>query len=343
MKPRLILCFLVLLLSAVTFAQGNFRVMFYNVENLFDTEDDPHKNDNEFLPDGAKHWTEWRYRNKLNNIATVISTAGEGWETPDAVGLCEVENEHVMDDLTRRSPLKKWNYRYVITDSPDKRGIDVALMYRPDRFKYLTHTSYRIKFPGNNRKRTRDVLHVTGLVAGVDTLDVFVCHSPSRVGGEKESEPSRIYVASVIKSNIDLLQRTRKNAKIIVMGDFNDEPSNNSVLKTLGAAPVAKTAEPNRLYNLFYHYETLTNRGSYKYRRTWNMLDQIIVSGNLLDKRQPLHVLPETAQIFSRDYMMTGDKSRGGIRPKKTFHGSTYEGGYSDHLPIIVDFRTGRQ
>jgi endonuclease/exonuclease/phosphatase family metal-dependent hydrolase len=317
--------------------QNAFSAMFYNVENLFDTEDDPHHNDNEFLPDGSRHWTHGRYTNKLNNIARVISAAGE-WDVPSIVGLCEVENERVVDDLCHRSPLKKWGYRYVMTDSPDDRGIDVALMYQPDRFRLLKHDCIRLSFPYNPRKRTRDILHVTGLVSSGDTIDVFVCHFPSRRGGEKESEPDRIFAASTVRRKTDSLMRVRQNALVMIMGDFNDEPSNKSIHTTLGAIPLTDNPQPARLYNLFARFEKEKNRGSYKFGRTWNMLDQIIVSGNLITGRQKLKVIPHTAQIFSRSWMLTDDKSRGGKRPKKTFHGQTHEGGFSDHLPVTVQF-----
>jgi len=228
MKPRLFNLMIFILFLFPIFGQTNFRVMFYNVENLFDTFDNPEKDDNDFLPEGAMRWTAGRYYNKLNNIAKVITSAGE-WDTPALVGLCEVENEKVMKDLTQYSPLRKMNYRSIITNSPDTRGINVALLYQRDKFKYLEHNTYTIRFSYNARKRTRDILHVTGQVSMQDTLDVFVCHFPSRRGGETESEQDRLFVASVLKAKSDSLMQIRKNACIVIMGDFNDEPSNRSL------------------------------------------------------------------------------------------------------------------
>jgi predicted extracellular nuclease len=311
------------------------------VENLFDTEDEPKKNDNEFLPDGARHWTVGRYQNKLNNLAKVITSAGE-WESPALVGMSEVENDKVLKDLTQYSPLKKENYRYVVTESPDTRGIDVALLYQRDKFKYLQHQAYTIHFPNNNRKKTRDILHVTGQVVSRDTVDVFVCHFPSRRGGEKESESDRMYVASILKSKADSLMKIRKNAHIVIMGDFNDEPSNKSIAQTLKAKPVSKNIEHTGLYNLFLPFEKKSNTGSYKYGRQWNLLDQIIVSGNLIEGSPSIQVQVHTATIFHRDFMETEDKTNGGKRPKKTFHGQTHEGGYSDHFPVYVDFKINK-
>lgn len=338
MKPKLLIVTIYVLFYFPVFGQANFRVMFYNTENLFDTFDEPKKNDEDFLPEGAMHWTAGRYQNKLNNIAKVITSAGE-WDTPALVGLCEVENEKVIKDLTQYSPLKKVSYRYVITNSPDPRGINVALLYQREKFKYLNHKTYRIRFPHNTRKYTRDILHVAGQVSAQDTLDVFVCHFPSRRGGEDESEPDRLYVASVLKTKCDSLMQIRKNACILIMGDFNDAPSNRSISQVLSAQPVSKDIVRQNLYNLFSAFEKRKNTGSYKYQGQWNMLDQIIVSGSLLTGNQSIRALPQTATVFYRNFLVVDDKTYGGKRPKKTYNGRKHEGGYSDHLPILVDFK----
>jgi len=340
MKPKHLITTLLILLYLPVFGQANFRVMFYNTENFFDTIDNPRKNDNEFLPEGAMHWTPGRYQNKLNNIAKVISSAGE-WDTPALVGVCEVENEKVLDDLTLHSPLRKMSYRYVITNSPDPRGINVALLYQRDKFKYIGKQEYVIHFPYNARKHTRNILHVTGLVSARDTLDVFVCHFPSRRGGEEESEPDRLLAASILKAKADSVMRIRKNACILIMGDFNDEPSNRSISEVLRARAVSNDIVPHGLYNLLTPFEKRKNIGSYKYQRQWNMLDQIIVSGNLIVGNRSIKALPYTATIFYRNFMLVDDKTYGGKRPKKTYHGRKHEGGYSDHLPVIVDFIIG--
>jgi predicted extracellular nuclease len=340
LKPKLKLGWLLICLWGIAPIQGQtpFRVMFYNLENLFDTEDDPQTNDNEFTPEGVRHWTNTRYYTKINHLAKVITSIGE-WDTPVLIGVCEVENEKGIDDLIAHSPLRKMQYRSVITHSKDARGIDVALLYQRDQFKYLYHDSIRIHFPDNKKKRTRDVLHVTGEVLTGDTLDVFVCHFPSRRGGQIQSESSRFYVASVVKAKTDSLMQIRKNANILIMGDFNDEPSDNSLRKGLKANPLpTDTIHRNALYNLFLSVEKNSDIGSYKFGGHWNFLDQIIVSGNLLIPNRPFHVLPETATIFQKLFLLTEDKASGGMRPKKTFSGYKYEEGYSDHLPVFVDF-----
>jgi predicted extracellular nuclease len=333
MNTKLISILLSLLICPCVSAQNTFRVMFYNVENLFDTMDDPDKQDDEFTPEGFRHWNNYRYYKKLNNLAKVITSVGE-WEIPALVGMCEVENDKTVKDLTHYSPLKKMNYRYVVTESDDARGIDVALLYQRDRFKYLYHSCTRIFFPNNPQKKTRDILHVTGEVITGDTLDVFVCHFPSRRGGEFESEPDRMYAASVVRAKADSLSAIRSKANILIMGDFNDEPSNKSIARIL----CAENKETPGLYNLFLPVAKKSATGSYKFRDQWNFLDQIIVSENVLNPGHSFRVLPETATIFQAEFILTEDVTHGGKRPKKTFHGYKYEGGYSDHLPVYVDF-----
>jgi endonuclease/exonuclease/phosphatase family metal-dependent hydrolase len=323
------------------YGEEPFRVMFYNVENLFDTEDDPKKNDNEFTPKGSRSWTNKRYYAKLNNLAKVITSVGQ-WDTPALVGLCEVENDKVLKDLTTYSPLKKMTYRYVLTESDDRRGIDVALLYQRDRFKYLYHRAVPIHFPGNKRKKTRDLLHVSGQVITGDTLDVFICHFPSRRGGEIESEPDRIYVASVVREKVDSLMSVRKKANILIMGDFNDEPANKSISNTLQAKAVSSKPDKKDLYNPFLSIQEKSKTGSYKYGRDWNFLDQIIVSGELLDERNRFRLLPGSVAIFQAPFLLIEDKSYRGKRPKKTYHGRKYEGGYSDHLPVYADFNVAQ-
>ena len=310
--------------------------MFYNTENLFDTIDNPRKNDNEFLPSSAKYWNSKKYWTKQNNLSKVITAVGE-WDTPALIGLCEVENKEVLDDLTKKTPLKSQQYRYIVTDCEDLRGINVALLYQRDRFKLLYSQAYPIRFPYNTRKKTRDILHATGLVISGDTLDVFVCHFPSRQGGEAKSEPDRVFVASILRAKVDSLMGIRQRPYVLIMGDLNDEPSNKSISKTLKAWPIDNTIADKQLYNLFFPYEKQERKGSYKYGSQWNVIDQIIVSGSLLNPNASLHVLPKTATIFIQDFLMTTDKSHGGKRPKKTFHGMKYEAGFSDHLPVYVD------
>ena len=198
-RSKYILIFIwFLCLAFPAWAQESFRVLFWNTENLFDCKDDPKKNDNEFLPEATRHWTYFRYRDKIKNLAKGIIASGTDY-VPDLVGLCEVENDSCLYDLTRRSPLKEAGYRYVMTDSPDQRGIDVALLYQRGSFKLIQHQSIRIPSRQIKKSPTRDILHVVGKVISGDTLDVMVCHFPSRSGGKAKSEVHRLLVAEILK------------------------------------------------------------------------------------------------------------------------------------------------
>lgn len=325
--------------SPIPFSQTAFRVMFYNVENLFDTLDNPDREDDEFTPEGSRRWTNRRYYNKINNLAKVISSVGE-WGFPTLVGICEVENEKTLKDLCLYSPLKKAQYRYLISDSEDIRGINIALLYQRDRFRYLSHESIPVSFPHNPNKKTRDILYVSGMILSRDTLDVFVCHFPSRRDGQWETEQDRVYAASVLKAKTDSLFKLRAYPLIIIMGDFNDEPGNKSLDKVLQAKEPIVNPQDKQLYNLLYPIRKSRSIGSYKYRSQWNFLDQIIVSGTLLNENSRLKMKANTTTIFQPPFILAKDATNGGMRPKKTYHGYKYEGGYSDHLPVYVDFES---
>lgn len=338
MTRTLTLFFLVLaLLAHPAEAQEVFRVMSYNVENLFDTEDDPDKNDNDFLPKGNRHWTRSRYYKKLQQIAKVITAAGE-WSTPALVGLCEVENDSVLTHLLQRTPLKHQYYRYCMTHGDDVRGINCALLYQRDRFKYLGHAEHPVHFTRRKHKRTRHILHVWGKISTSDTLDVFVCHLPSRYGGEKRSESGRLDAARTLRMLCDSLMQVRRMPQLLIMGDFNDTPENESITQIIGAGNISSHPLPEKLYNLFANPHTLNYPGTHKYQGEWSQLDHIILSGNLLHRQSPMHILPESNRIFIPDFLLTEDKTRLGKRPFRTYNGFRYEGGYSDHLPLIADF-----
>lgn len=343
MNPKALLTlttlFLLFVLPVPVLAQTSFRVMFYNTENLFDTVDNPEKEDDEFTPEGLRRWTRTRYRRKLNQIAKVISSAGE-WDIPALVGLCEVENDQVLNELTRYSPLRKMHYRYVLTDSGDRRGINLALLYQRERFRYLEHHCIKIRFPDNPERQTRDILHVSGIVASLDTLDVFVCHFPSRREGQQATAPDRMQAARTLRSYVDSLFEVRARAQVVLMGDFNDEPSDASLKTGLQAGDLPGKNEGicgKQLYNPFLQVEKNSRTGTYKYRDRWNFLDQIIVSGNLLLPDNPLTLTPGSAAVFQPSFLLVEDSTHGGKRPKKTYHGYKYEGGYSDHLPVFID------
>lgn len=321
-----------LCLCLTTQAQVPFRAMFYNVENLFDTKDDSLKNDNEFLPESPKRWTYKRYQDKLTKIAKVIIASGTE-NVPDLVGLSEVENDTCVRDLIKYSPLREAGYRYVITDSPDERGIDVVLLYQRSTFKLLDKKEITIPHQELGYSPTRNILHVSGQVISGDTLDIFVCHMPSRAGGEKKSEHFRMKTCRELKKATDIVMHTRKNPHIVIMGDFNDFPSSRSITQSLGAMNPKKSIKPSGLYNLMYEMKGGTNR----YRGEWGILDQIIVSGTLLDKTKPIFTSPEKSQILRYPFLLEEDDKYGGDSPSRTYIGMKYHDGYSDHLPVCVD------
>lgn len=311
--------------------------MCWNVENLFDTRHDSLKNDYEFLPDALRHWHYGRYKKKLADVAAGIIAVGE-WTPPALVGLCEVENDTVLRDLTRYSPLKEVRYRYIITHSPDTRGINVALLYRRELFKLLSHRSIRIGNFHKNSRPTRDILHVSGQLLTGDTLDVFVCHLPSRSGGAKESEPYRMFAAQKLRNNADSIIKVRLHPQVIIMGDFNDYPTNKSVAKVLGATIPPPQPDSLRLYHLLARKAKARDFGSYKYQGEWGLLDHLIVSGALLDTTKRFFTQEEKAGVAHLPFLLTEDTKYGGKQPFRTYLGMKYQGGISDHLPVYVDF-----
>ncbi len=340
MKICLFTCITLMVLGVFSLSgQSNselFRVMFYNVENLFDCDKDSLKRDDDYLPGGIRGWNYSRYTQKLGNIARVIAVAGE-WEPPALVGLCEVENRRTMVDLTTRSPLKSLKYSFVHHESPDIRGIDVALLYQPDLFRPVYDEAIEVRFPDAPNSRTRDILYVAGVVPGGDTLHVFVCHFPSRLGGELDSESRRVAAAKVLRLRIDSLFLICQNSKMIIMGDFNDYPDNKSMNEVLGAAHFEGAAITSSLYNLMFPMH-LSGKGSHKHDGEWGALDQIIISGALIDNPRFAIDLNEV-KVFDPPFLLEPDPTHFGFRPFRTYHGMKFQGGFSDHLPVLAGFR----
>lgn len=314
--------------------QKNFTVVFYNVENLFDTINSPGINDQEFTPAGSYQWTGKRYHKKIQDIARVLSTVNP-YELPEIIGLCEVENREVLTDLVRSEKIKSGNYQIVHETGPDARGIDVALLYREDAFSYLSHRTIPIYFPFDPDSRTRDILYVKGLAADTDTLHLFVNHWSSRVGGEAQTEPKRVFAAMRLRNAIDSIFFINPVAKIIVMGDFNDEPTNASVFSFLNANNKRKNASYNELYNLMYDIHNIENEGTYYFRGNWNMLDHLIVSRALLERDNGFYCDFGSGMIFSAPWMLE-EINNGDQQPLRTHSRGVYKGGPSDHLPVYM-------
>lgn len=310
----------------------NLTVVFYNVENLFDTENTPGGNDAEFTPESEKKWTPERYQDKLKVISEVLSSVNQN-ELPEIIGLCEVENRKVLDDLVKTNPLEAGKYDIVHFESPDFRGIDVALLFRPDEFKVTWSAPVKVSFDAEPDFITRDILYVKGNATNNEEFHIFVNHWPSRTGGVEQTEPKRIAAAAILKSKIDSVQKANPEANIIVMGDMNDEPSNKSLAGILAAqSPETENAV---LINLMYPLHE-AKQGSYNYRGNWNMLDNIIVSPGLLDNKG-FQCLEKQGFVFREAWMEYNNN--GQIAPNRTYGGPNYYGGPSDHFPVFFQLK----
>lgn len=322
--------------EARTSATGqSVRIVFWNVENLYDTYDDTTRLDNEFTPAGMMRWNYTRFHAKLNHIAKTLLDIGHG-DPPGIVGLCEVENRYVMNRLIYQSPLKPFGYRAIHHESPDLRGIDVALLYRPSAFSVLVSKPYRIRFPFDTSAQTREILLVRGVLHG-DSLCLLINHWPSRRGGYAESQPRRDFVASVLKHIIDSLNSGGKHPNILVMGDFNDDPSSASIKEILLAVPPGLHHNPGDLVNLMLPF--CGRQGTHRYKGIWSLLDQFMVSASLLDDSNSLRVVKNSVCIFRGSYLLKEDLKYFGSKPFRTYNGLRYEGGFSDHLPVYIDLK----
>ncbi len=290
------------------------RIVSYNVENLFDNRPDTLKNDLDFTPEGMRHWTYRRYQTKVERIAQVLTAIG-GWQAPVLVGLCEVENARCLRSLCWC--LRRYHYRYVHYESPDERGIDVALLYDSTRFHLLHSEPIPVPLPS---APTRDILYVQGTLSPVaiqqpsDTFHLFICHLPSQLGGTSETEWKRAIAKSVLQSHIDSILTVSPSANVIVMGDMNSAPANDLP----------------RMTNLMLPYtqNTFKAEGTHKYNGIWTYLDQFYVSSSLTHRI--------SASVFAPTWLLEEDTKYLGVKPRRTFVGYTYHDAYSDHLPIVL-------
>lgn len=337
LSRTLFLMLTIALLGMPLLAQDSatFFVAFYNVENLFNPQDDSLKNDDAFTPQGFNHWTYKRYVRKVNNLAKVMLAMNE-WHPPDVVAMAEVEDAEVLRKLCFDSPLQKYGYRYVHYESPDVRGIDVALLYRSDRVKVLRSMPIPITFPFSPSSKNRDLLYAVLQFSSGDSLHLFVNHWTSRYGGYAPTIPKRNYYAQSVKRLCDSLLAIYADASILIVGDFNDYPTDESMRHILCA-----TASTPRytLHNLMLRFAQMNNVGTHKHEDFWGCLDQIVVSAPLLDAQRALSVIEGKAHIFDADFLLEADEKYGGVKPFRTFSGPRYRSGYSDHLPVYVRLR----
>lgn len=311
-------------------------IMFYNLENLFDTIDDPNTDDRIFLPDADRKWNTEKYQTKLKQMARVIAE-GSG-SLPMIVGLCEVENASVLDDLIKEPALKNAHYAYVHFDSPDERGIDVAMLYNTELFTVTSKQAIAVHLmQGDSVDHTRDILSVTGTIHGSDdVIQLFVNHWPSRSEGEEASAWKRGEAAKTLKHAVDSVQTAIKNPHIIIMGDFNDTPFDKSIQEIVGAIPEGDNYPKNALINLLAN-DQQSGKGSYNYKGNWQALDQMIVSANLLDGKK-LEIQTDATKWIQQDWMMFTHPSYG-PSPNRTYSGTKWYGGFSDHLPVYTEMK----
>ncbi|MDR1793559.1 MAG: endonuclease [Bacteroidales bacterium] len=316
---------------------STLRICFYNLENFFDTIDNPDKNDDSFTPTGNNHWTSWRFHHKAQNIAKVLIAIG-GLQVPDIVGVCEIENENVIKKLLYGSPLKKFDYQYFIFQSPDPRGINTALLYRPATFKVLEAMPIVVKIDNDTTFKTRNILYIKGLTTTKckDTLHIFVNHWTSRYGGYANTIEKRNKTAQLLRLKVDTLLSQNPQAKILIMGDFNDYPDNESITKYLNAPYKARQSDGKSLVNMMYPYLEANNKGTNKFGQMWGILDQFFASFGLLNDTNGLHTVSEGV-IFDADFLLIDDPQNMGKKTFRTYTGMSYTGGFSDHLPIFID------
>ncbi len=331
---------LLLITLQALYSQKNvksFLVVSYNVENLFDIVNTPGFEDDEFTPSGEKKWTYERYQKKLTDLTRVIlSIPGE--ELPALIGLAEVETSGVLEDLIKMRGLRKGEYAFVHEDGKDPRGIECALLYRPDLFRYKSHEYIPIEDPVDPDYLYRGILHVHGTGPDGSSLHVFVNHWKSRSGGVLETERQRMFSAITLRKQVDMLMARESDYKVIIMGDFNDEPTNRSISQGLSAQNKRRNIQMGEQYNLFYDLHNIKGEGTYNYQGNWNMLDQMIVSYSLLNQERGLSTGFESGRILKAEWMLYESEKYGESLPSATYGGPQYFGGPSDHLPIYVEF-----
>ena len=341
MKKQIIVILLLTLVwcSSALAQDKQYVVVFYNVENLYDTLKSPGVRDDEFLPNAPKKWNGVKYWEKMSHIEEVFyNIASTAKSFPTIIGVSEIENRNVLEDIVSRPKLAKANYQIAHFDSPDLRGVDVALFYRPDQFTYEGSEPIRTIIPSWPDFKTRDILLVWGTIED-EPFSIFVCHWSSRIGGAQSSEYLRMGAAQTVRNAIDSVLLIRPNSKIIVMGDLNDDPVDKSIYEVLGAKGKEKEATTaSALFNPFYEMFK-KGYGSLAYNDAWNIFDNIIVNGNLLNGKGLRLKKPSGAKyygnIFNKSFLLhkTGQYKN---YPMRTYVGDTYTGGYSDHLPVFI-------
>jgi hypothetical protein len=327
----LMVCFVCLSLSETQAQQA--RIVFYNVENLYDTRNDSLVNDEEFLPEGDRNWTNERFRRKIVRIYQTIVALGKG-EMPAVIGLSEIENREVLNRLIYDTPLKRMDYHIIQRESPDARGIDVALLYRPDIFEPDSTAWIKIPLPGD--EATREILHVKGRFWENDTVHFYVNHWPSRYGGAGGSNAKRLAAASMLAVSVKQVLSSNPSSNIAIMGDFNDEPGDES-LQVLNKILVNESdGSQMPLVNLSEKSSLTDIEGTIKHQGSWSVFDQIIVSSSLINGNNGCRLVSKNTEVFRAGFLLEPDETYSGYKPFRTYSGPGYNNGFSDHLPVSV-------
>ncbi len=334
----LLYIFVLLIIYSETSAQNHsnsyYRIAFYNVENFFDIYPDTVIHYNQYTPNGDHHWNARRYKTKLEHIYKVIVALGS-WKGITIMGFAEIENRSILEDLTQNTPLKQFYYKIVHFESHDHRGIDVGLIYNPKLFKVLHAHKIPVIDTTDPNFHTRDILYVKGLLAG-DTINLFVNHWPSRYGGMMQTIPKRKLAAHVLKRVIDSICQTNCASNILVMGDFNDNPNDES-LTIITSQDKYCTILPMQ-----WHTKYHLTKGSLKHGTEWSVFDQIFISKSLKSGNNGLIPVSNSFTIFDARFLLEKDERYQGYTTNRTYKGFIYHGGFSDHLPVYIDIiKTG--
>ena len=340
MRKKLIITAVLASVMVMCFAQKPHKIMFYNMENFFDTIDDPETNDEEFLPDGAKRWNTAKYDKKLRNMERVLfDIAAIDRNYPAVIGVSEIENRSILEDIASTRKLRPARYAICHYDSPDLRGVDVAFYYRPDVFKLEGSAPIPFTMESLPNFRTRDVVTMWGTIDG-EPFYFMVAHWPSRLGGKEASAPKRERAAEIMRHAADSVLAINPATKVVMMGDFNDDATDKSITEVLGAEGNIRKLQPGGYYNPFIDM-LKAGIGSLAYRDQWNLFDNIVVSENLATGSTGSLKLERAPKgkyygnIFRAPYLFQQEGQYKGY-PLRTFVGNNFQGGYSDHLPVFI-------
>lgn len=312
-------------------------VAFWNLENFFDPFVDTTRAYNEFTENGGQHWTKTRFYNKRNNIYKAILSFS-GSQPIGIMGVCEVENEFVLNAVFAQTPLKRFNYRWVHYEGPDRRGIDPAIIYSKDKFQLIYSEAIPFYNPNDTAMVSREILYAKFFDYRSDTLHCFVNHWPSKYRGELETVEARNCAAGIVRRKVDSIVAVIPEAKIIIMGDFNDTPESPCIREVLGAKHHSEITENDLLVNLFARGEDLGFKGTLKHQDSWSIFDQIIVTKSLINS-DSLHCTSSDARIIHDPMLLTEDATYHGVKLNRTYLGPRYLGGFSDHLPVVLLLR----